>query len=59
MFQSSKIGNLLAAIGLIGGAAYAMKGGKNPQSIAMFAIGFAAGGYILGNATSKFFEPSM
>jgi hypothetical protein len=56
MLKSSNIGTLLGAIGLIGGAMYAIKGGKN---IAVFTIGFGVGGYLLGNAVSKFYTPSI
>ena len=59
MLKSSNIGTLLGAIGLIGGAMYAIKGGKSVQNIAVFTIGFGVGGYLLGNAVSKFYTPSI
>jgi len=59
MLQSSKIGTLLGTIGLIGGAIYAIKGGKSAKNIAIFTIGFGVGGYLLGNAVNKFYTPSI
>jgi Na+/phosphate symporter len=55
MFTPSKLGNLFAAFGAIGGAAYAVKNKKSAQNIGLIAIGVGLGGFILGNALTNYY----
>ena len=56
MFKPSKLGNLMAAVGAIGGGLYALKGNKSTITIVTF-IGVAGvGGYILGNAITNYYK---
>lgn len=56
MVQSSKLGNLFAAAGAIAGAYVAIKGNKGNTAFFLYALGFAAGGYLIGNSITKFYE---
>lgn len=55
MLQTSKIGTLLASVGAIGGAIYAVKNQKPTTTLVLMTIGFGIGGYMLGNSINKFY----
>jgi hypothetical protein len=54
--KNSKFGNTLGAVGALGGIFYAMKGNKNIGATALYTIGFAFAGILLGNSITKFYE---
>ena len=54
--KNSKFGTTLGTIGALGGIFYAMKNNKKLGVTALYAIGFAFGGVLLGNAITKFYE---
>jgi hypothetical protein len=56
MFKTSKLGNLMAAIGAVGGGLYALKNNKSNISLITF-IGVAGvGGYMIGNALTNYYK---
>jgi len=52
----SKTSTALATVGLVGGMFYAMKLNKCSVCIASYGALFGIGGFLLGNAISKFYE---
>ena len=56
MLSQSKLGNLILAIGVVGGGIYAAKRGKPAMTIGVIALVSGVGGFILGNALTKFYE---
>lgn len=56
MLKQSKLGNLFLAIGVVGGGIYAAKRGKPAMTIAIIALVSGVGGFIVGNALTKFYE---
>lgn len=56
MIDQSKFGNLLGTIGVFGGIFYAMSKKEKLGMTAAYAIGFGIGGYLIGNAITKFYE---
>jgi hypothetical protein len=55
MFTQSRLGNLLAAFGAVGGAFYMVKKGGNLTKIGFAAVGGGLAGFILGNAFTNFY----
>ena len=53
---STKLGNLLLAVGLLSGGVYASKKGKPILTIGLFAVGFGVGGYFLGNSITNYYS---
>ncbi len=56
MFQKSKLGNLLATVGLVGAAIYAVKTHKKAPMFLALVAGFGLGGYIVGNSVTNFYS---
>jgi hypothetical protein len=53
--QQTKLGNLMFAIGLVGGGIYAAKRNKPLATIALISVALGAGGYVLGNSVYNFY----
>lgn len=56
MLQKSNLGSLFATAGLIGGIFYSVKQKKDIKIIALIAVAAGLGGYVAGNAISKFYQ---
>ena len=56
MLQKSNLGSLFATVGLIGGIWYSVKHKKDIKIIALIAVAAGLGGYVAGNAISKFYQ---
>lgn len=56
MFEKSKTGTLFSTIGILSGLIYASKRNKKTSETLLYALGFGAAGYFLGNAINKFYE---
>jgi hypothetical protein len=56
MLKQSKLGNLFLAVGVVSGGIYAAKRGKPAMTIGLIALAAGFGGFIVGNALTKFYE---
>lgn len=56
MKSTSKAGNILGTVGLIGGALYAYNKGEKIGKVAILAGILGIGGLLIGNAITKFYE---
>lgn len=56
MKTTSKAGNILGTVGLIGGALYAFNKGEKIGKVAIWAGVLGIGGLLIGNAITKFYE---
>jgi hypothetical protein len=54
--NTTKLGNLLFAVGLLSGGVYATKRSKPLLSVGLYALGFGVGGFILGNSLTNFYS---
>jgi hypothetical protein len=54
--QQSKLGNLLFALGAVGGGLYAAKRSKPLLTIALISLGAGLGGYLVGNSITNFYS---
>ena len=54
--NTTKLGNLLFAVGLLSGGIYATKRSKPLLSVGLYALGFGVGGFILGNSLTNFYS---
>lgn len=54
--NNSKLGKLMLAVGIVGGAFYGYQTGKKPVTTVMLAAGGAIAGLLIGNAITKFYE---
>ncbi len=54
--DNSKLGSLLGTAGVLAGLLIAVKSNKSIGVTALFAVGFGIGGYMAGNAITKFYE---
>ena len=56
MFTPSKFGGLIATFGLVGGAFYSFKSNRTALVGTWISLGAGIGGYLIGNAITKFYE---
>ena len=56
MFNNTKAGSLLGAVGFVGGAWYAFNKGQSLQKVAITAVIIGVGGMLVGNAFTKLYE---
>jgi hypothetical protein len=54
--QTSKLGNIFGAIGIIGGIFYGMKKKDKIGTTAIYAIALGIAGVFIGNSVTKFYE---
>jgi hypothetical protein len=54
--NASQTSKLLGTIGIISGMGYAIKHDKGTKGILIYGALFGIGGFLLGNALSKFYE---
>jgi VIT1/CCC1 family predicted Fe2+/Mn2+ transporter len=56
MFQQTKLGNILGAVGFVGGILHMQKKGEGASKVLVTGAVFGLCGYFIGNAITKFYE---
>ena len=56
MFQQSKLGNIIGAVGFVGGILHMQKKGEPASKVVVAGAVLGICGYLLGNAITKFYE---